>query len=259
MNPGDDRRVRLDLHYDGTEFLGWQIQPEGRTVQGVLQEALQRLTGAPRSVLGSGRTDRGVHATGQVAAVTVPQRWSADELRRALNAVLPPDVWVAAALEVDPAFHPRYDALSREYQYRVGLGPEASSPFHRRWCWVLSAFVDVDLLRASAAELEGEHGFGAFAKAGQPERGERCRVLSAAWHPWDELGLLFRIVADRFLHHMVRYLVGTMVDIARGRRPLEDLRALLSPEREGLLTSPPAPPEGLCLTRITYRQEAAST
>ena len=137
MAPGQ-RRFRLTLHYDGTRFFGWQMQPEVRTVQGELQATLERLTGAPRTVTGAGRTDRGVHATGQVAAVALPPRWSAATLLRALNATLPQDIWVAEAHVAPPGFHPRYDATAREYGYRLGLTVAARSPFHRPWCWPLA-------------------------------------------------------------------------------------------------------------------------
>ncbi len=252
MNSGEEIRVRLVLHYDGTDFLGWQVQPEGRTVQGVVQAALEKITGAPRNLVGAGRTDRGVHATGQVAAVTLPRRWSPVELRRALNALLPDDVWIASTREVGPDFHPRYSATSRTYTYRVGIAEEAWSPFRARWCWPVRAGLDPELLSEAAAAVLGEHLFGAFAKAGQPQRGERCLVHSARWAPWSGFGFSFTITADRYLHHMVRYLVGTMVDISRGRRPADELHTLLLEDPQGLLTSPPAPPQGLFLTRVAY-------
>lgn len=252
MTAGDRRRIKLTLQYDGAAFHGWQLQPGARTIQGELQRAVQRLTGERLPVVGSGRTDRGVHATGQVAAVTVPARWTAAELRRALNAVLPADIWVGQAEEVDARFHPRYDALARTYEYRVGLADEAFSPFHRRWCWPLGRDLDVRLLAATAQEVRGEHSFRAFAKAGQPHRGDRCVVAVAEWRLWEPLGVTFTITADRFLHRMVRYLVGTMVDVALGRRPLEEFRALLAGDAGPLETSPPAPPQGLFLTRVDY-------
>ena len=251
--PLTERRIKLTLHYDGGAFLGWQVQPGARTVQGELEAALSRLADRPVGVLGAGRTDRGVHATGQVASAVMPGKWTAGAVRRALNAVLPPDVWVAAAEEVAPDFHARYDATAREYEYRVGTADQARSPFVRPYCWALETRrepVDRAALSASAALLVGEHSFRAFAKAGQPERGERCTVELAEWSTW-QAGPLLRIRANRFLHHMVRYLVGTMVDVARGRRPPADVARLLAGEA-GMETSPPAPAEGLFLTRVYY-------
>jgi tRNA pseudouridine38-40 synthase len=254
VEAADAQRLLLTVHYDGSAFHGWQLQPGRRTVQGVLQERLSRLTDRPCTVLASGRTDSGVHAMGQAVAVDVPVRWSPARLLRALNATLPPDVWVESAVAVRPDFHPRYDALSRTYAYRVGTHPHAASPFERRWCWPLGEALDADLLAVAAAPLAGRHSFWAFSKSGQPERGDACTVRSAAWSEW-RLGYCFTITADRFLHHMVRYLVGTMVDVALGRRPVSDVARLLAKE-PGLVTSPPAPPEGLFLMRVEYPENA---
>ena len=250
METQDSLRLKLTVHYDGSGFHGWQFQPDQRTVQGELEAALSRLADRPRSVVGSGRTDAGVHATGQVASVDMPAGWTPEDLQRSLNAILPRDIWVEEIHRVRADFHPRYDALARTYVYRVGTEAEARSPFHRPWCWALCTSVDREVLDASARHLLGEHSFLAFAKAGQPERGDRCTITAASWDSW-ELGLRFTITADRYLHHMVRYLVGTMVEMARGRRPLEDLPALLV-SGPGLETSPPAPPEGLFLARVEY-------
>ena len=250
METGDSTRLQLTVQYDGSGFHGWQLQPELRTVQGALESALSRLADRPRSVIGSGRTDAGVHATGQVASVDMPARWTPSALRRSLNAILPDDVWIADVRAVRPDFHPRYGATSRAYEYRVGTRAEASSPFHRRWCWPLGEPLSRRLLDEGAARVVGEHSFVRFAKAGQPERGDHCTVARALWADWD-MGLSFEITADRYLHHMVRYLVGTMVDVARGRRPPEELARLL--DADPLLeTSPPAPPQGLFLTRVEY-------
>jgi tRNA pseudouridine38-40 synthase len=253
---GTPRRFYLLVHYDGTEFFGWQVQPSERTVQGELEAALLSLTGAPRSIMGSGRTDRGVHATGQVASVALPDRWAAPELLRALNAVLPDDVWVEEVRRVPADFHPRYDATRRSYRYHLGLSALTNSPFHRHTCWPLRRELDPEVLARAASEIEGEHSFHAFAKAGQEERGHHCTVERAEWAPWDDLGLAFTITANRYLHHMVRYLVGTMVEMGLGARPLQDMKALLAGEPGTLETSPPAPPEGLFLSRVEYPPEA---
>lgn len=252
MKPDDSRRFRLTLQYDGTYFMGWQLQPRGRTVQGELEYALKRLTGERFPVVGSGRTDSGVHATGQVAAVTLPSRWDVPELHRALNALLPSDIWVQAVEVVPPHFHPRFHAVARSYRYRIGLVPESASPFHRPWCWPLVQPVDTELLREAAGLLLGKHSFGAFAKAGQEHRGEHCLVTESAWVGWEGVGIAFHITANRFLHHMVRYLVGTMVDVGLERRPMEDLTELLSEAGTEKVTSPPAPADGLFLESVRY-------
>ena len=257
MTPGEEIRLKLDLHYDGSRFYGWQIQPDRRTVQGVLQAAAERLTESDRTVTGSGRTDRGVHATGQVASLTVPPSWTAASFRKAMNAVLPDDVWVQEAVRVHPDFHPRYDAADRTYRYRLGLTEGARSPFVRPFCWTVDEDLDLELLEGAARAIPGDRSFEAFAKAGQPERGTRCRVRSAGWSSWSEGDPVFTVTANRFLHHMVRYLVGTMVAVAAGRRPLSEMRALLDegPTDENW-TSRPAPARGLFLHRVDYPAEA---
>jgi tRNA pseudouridine38-40 synthase len=246
-----EQRVKLTLHYDGAGFAGWQVQPDARTVQREVETALSRITDRAATVIAAGRTDAGVHATGQVASALVPLRWEPDALRRALNAVLPADVWVASAERAPPDFHARFDALARAYIYRVGTADVAHSPFLRRWCWPLARPLDRDLLTAAAARFAGEHSFRTFARAGQPERGDRCTVHRAVWRDWPGVGCVFHVTANRFLHHMVRYMVGTMVDVARGRRPVDDVDRLLAGE-SGLETSPPAPAAGLFLSRVCY-------
>jgi tRNA pseudouridine38-40 synthase len=191
-----------------------------------------------------------VHATGQVASTLVPGKWSAATLLRSLNAILPPDIWIASAEEVPPDFHARYDAVSRSYFYRVGTVAESFSPFQRRWCWPQRDALDLPRLNDAAKRFLGTHSFMAFAKTGQPERGELCSVTVAAWKRW-EYGVQFDVTANRFLHHMVRYMVGTMVDVALERRPAEDIDGLLRQAGE-LETSPPAPPEGLFLSHVEY-------
>ncbi len=250
------RRYCLIVQYDGTPFRGWQLQDAGQTVQGALEEMFEKITGERRPVVGSGRTDTGVHALGQVAAVDVPSKWSATELRRSMNALLPSEIWLGEVRRVPADFHPRFHPLARTYEYRLGLEEVAGSPFHCRWCWDASgATLDPEKLEASAELIPGLRSFRRFAKAGQPNRGERCQVSRARWTSWEGFGYRFEITADRYLHHMVRYLVGTMVDIARGRRPLGEMAELLSNPDVELTTSRPAPAQGLFLSRVEYPPE----
>ena len=250
MSDGETR-YKLTLHYDGAAFHGWQVQPGRPTVQGAVEQAVRRLARERRPVAGAGRTDTGVHARGQVAAVTMPASWTAPRLRRSLNALLPDSVWVQEAEAVHPAFNPRIEATGRQYEYRVGIAGAAASPFHRRWCWPLCRALDIDAARRAAANLSGECSFRAFAKAGQPHRGHLCRISDAGWRRWDDLGVVFQVSANRFLHRMVRYLVGTMVEIGMGRRSEADMERLLK-EDPTVVTSPPAPPQGLFLTKVRY-------
>lgn len=247
-----DRTVQLVLHYDGAGFHGWQQQPGVRTVQGVLEEALERLVGSAVPALGSGRTDAGVHARGQSVGVRVPQRWVPRELRRALNAVLPRDVWVAAAAEMRPEFHARFSAVSRRYGYVVGLDDDAESPFRRQREYAFRHSLDLDALDAVAALITGEHRFLAFAVRGTapPDDDHRSTVIAAGWERRSG-GVVFRIKANRFLHQMVRFLVGTMLDIGSGRRPPGDMLDLLG-ATDNTGVSPPAPAHGLYLECVEY-------
>ncbi len=253
-----ETRFKLTLHYDGTDFHGWQAQPGSPTVQGALENAIARLVEERRPVVGAGRTDSGVHASGQVAAVSMPARWRAAALVRSLNAILPDSIWVRSAVAVCDRFHPRRDAILRHYRYQVGVDPAAASPFHRRWCWPLLRPLDLDPAVRAAQAIVGEHDFRAFARSGQPQRGYRCRVSRARWRRWEGPGFLFEISANRFLHRMVRYLVGTMVEIALGRRDESDIFRLLGSQPSQpdascrVRTSPPAPPCGLFLVRVDY-------
>src|ERR1700687_221605 len=246
------RSVQLVLHYDGARFSGWQRQPGERTVQGVLEAAVSRLCGTPIAVVGAGRTDAGVHARGQAAGLRVPDKWSALALRRSMNAILPDDVWIAAAFEMRDEFHPRYSAVSRSYSYYIGTDDLASSPFRRTRELVWRKPLALDRLAQAARSVEGEHCFRAFAVKGTaPERdNHRCTVSRAAWRG-GEGGLACHIQADRFLHHMVRLLVGTMLDIGEGRRDVAVIGELLAQD-DNSNVSQPAPPHALFLERVDY-------
>src|SRR5438270_1997082 len=246
------RSVQLVLHYDGAGFSGWQRQPGERTVQAVLEAAVSKLCAEALTVVGAGRTDAGVHARGQAAGVRVPEKWSAAALRRSMNAILPDDVWIAAAFEMRDEFHPRYSAVSRSYSYFVGTDDFASSPFRRRYELAWKKPLDFERLSAAAAAVLGRRCFRAFAVKGTaPERDDhRCIVSHAAWRE-REGGLVFDIRADRFLHHMWRFLVGTMLEIGEGRRDLSDMKELLEKE-DNSEVSQPAPAHALFLEQVEY-------
>ncbi len=246
------RSVQLVLHYDGAGFSGWQRQPGERTVQGVLEVAISRLCGEALAVVGAGRTDAGVHARGQAAGVRVPEKWNALALRRSMNAILPDDVWIAAAFEMRDEFHPRYSAVARSYSYFVGTDDLASSPFRRKHELVWRKPLGLDRLNAAAAAIHGEHSFRAFAVKGTaPERDDhRCTVSHAAWRD-REGGLVFDIRADRFLHHMVRFLVGTMLEVGEGRRDVSIMKELLAQD-DNSEVSQPAPAHALFLEQVEY-------
>lgn len=244
--------VLLVTHYDGGEFAGWQRQPVLRTVQGEMERVLRTFVNAHVTALAAGRTDAGVHARGQGVAVRMGPRWSAEVMRRALNAKLPHDIWVAAAHDMVPDFHPRFNATRRRYAYFVGLDDDARSPFRRRSEWALNRPLDVSAMMREADALLGEHCFRAFAVQGTAPATDdhRCHIHLARWRERAG-GVVFDVEANRFLHHMVRFLVGTMVEVGLGRRPAGTIARLLeAPVNRD--TAAPAPPQGLFLEHITY-------
>lgn len=238
---------KLTIEYDGTGFSGWQIQPNARTVQEEIERGLAQITGSPARIAGGGRTDAGVHAAGQVATVMLEKEFQPDVLRRSLNGVLPDDVVILRAEEVPKEFHARFSASSREYRYSIVQRPNAIG---RQFAWTCHYALDVELLNACASRLAGEHDFTSFAKADADTEHGTCRVLRAGWHHAEQR-MDFTIEANRFLYGMVRTLVGTMVDIARGYRPIDEWRKIFE-ARDRKSAGAAAPPQGLCLLSIRY-------
>lgn len=246
------RTVQLVLHYDGSAFAGWQMQPQQRTVQGDIERVLADLCGQRVVVQGAGRTDAGVHARGQAAGVQVAPSWTAATLRRAINAKLPQEVWVAAAHEMRPEFHARFSATSRRYAYHVGRDDESHSPFRRRTEWALCRPLDIERLQRAAHRIRGDHAFRAFAVRGTAPATDahRCHVVRSEWAV-TPTRLTYHIEANRFLHHMVRFLVGTMIEIARGARPESSMEELLAAPANDEV-APPAPAHALFLESVHY-------
>lgn len=245
------RAFLLTLQFDGTEYCGWQRQREDRSVQGTVEEVLSRLAGMPVKATAAGRTDAGVHALALPVTATMPSRWESSELLRAANSLLPSEIAVAAVREVRPGTDARRSAVGRRYRYDVGMDPSARSPFRSRTCWALGKRLDHGALRGAAGVIAGEHDFRAFAAVGEPKPHYRCTIREADWQLRDDGVARFEISADRFLHHMVRFLVGTMVDIGLGRRQEGDMTELLQ-SRDNSLTSPPAPASGLSFLAAAY-------
>lgn len=240
------------LHFDGTGFIGWQRQASGRSVQGEVEAVLERLAQGRVPCHAAGRTDAGVHARGMGVSFALGERWSAEPLRRALNALLPRDCWVEQVHQMRDGFHARKHARRRRYEYRIGTDPGAASPFRRPFEWALGHPLDQAALEGTASVILGEHDFRSFAVKGPERPHYRCRIHRAVWRPRRRgRGYRFVVEADRFLHHMVRMLVGTMVDAALGRRPVSDMAALLA-RGDNADTSPPAPPQGLYFTAAVY-------
>jgi tRNA pseudouridine38-40 synthase len=238
--------TRVTLEYDGTRFRGWAIQPGARTVEGELSRALATLLRRDVKLTVAGRTDRGVHALGQVASYEGPV-----PPLRSLNAVLPDDVCVISAEEAPPGFSARRDARSRTYLYRVHTRRGGPSPFERgrsRW-WPHP--LDVDALGGCAAAVAGTHDFTAFRPTETYHHRFMREIQHASWTAAGPELVEFRIEADAFMRNMVRILVGTMLEVASGRRTLPDFTALLAGAPRSL-AGPTAPPHGLYLESVRY-------
>lgn len=243
--------LRLVLEYDGTDFAGWQVQAGGeRTVQGVLGEALRRVCGADAEVTGAGRTDAGVHALGQVAGVRVETRLAPDELQRALNAVLPPDVAVRGADHAPADWHARYGARAKLYRYAVWNG-RARSPLRARTSHWVPRPLDLPAMASAGAALVGRQDFRSFQGAGSDvEHTERTLLeVRVDGAPGGEIR--FELEGDGFLRHMVRNVAGTLLQVGLGERPAGSIPALLE-ARDRTLAGPTAPARGLTLVHVRY-------
>ncbi len=244
---GQRRTIRLVLEYDGTDFLGWQIQATGRTVQGELTRALQTFLREPVCPTGSGRTDTGAHALGQVAHFRTLSDHSLYRIQQALNGLLPADIAVLKVEEAAPDFHARYSAVSKRYRYRICAAKPA---LYRRQVWSFYGSLDLDAMMVASRSLPGIHSFGAFCKQDPVPDNLCCHVLHCAWQVRDR-EWIFEIEADRFLRHMVRIIVGTLVEIGRGRRLPADMATLLK-AGDRAQAGPTAPAQGLCLLHVSY-------
>jgi tRNA pseudouridine38-40 synthase len=244
----ESRCFRAIVAYDGTEFLGFQLQADGRTIQGALECALGQVTQTTVRVIGAGRTDSGVHARGQVIAFRSGWRHTVEELQRALNAVLPPDVVVLDLGLAAEGWHPRFSALRRHYRYTV-LNSPWRSPLDRLYAHQVTKPLDLRRLQSGSTAFVGVHDFAAF---GRPTQGESTvrEVFEALWQqdgPW----FTFDVVGNAFLRGMVRCLVGTLLQAGGGFWPVERVAEVLE-SRNRALAAPPAPACGLCLMRVEY-------
>ncbi len=243
-------QIRLTLEYDGTDFKGWQIQPDQRTVQGELQARLEQLYGAPVPVMASGRTDAGVHALGQVVNFTPARDIPLDRLQHALNGMLPPDVAVKNADYVGPDFHARFDAQRRHYFYCIRHNKQ---PIGRHYAWYMRGELNLNVIKRASQILIGQHDFTSFCVAANEKENRVCQVYTCDWQrQGDEL--IFYISGNRFLRAMVRSIVGTLVEMGRGARPAESMRDILG-ARNRQSAGESAPAQGLFLERVIYDDE----
>jgi tRNA pseudouridine38-40 synthase len=239
--------LRLKIEYDGTDYVGWQFQINGRSVQEEVEKAIKQILQSDIRITGGGRTDAGVHARGQVASFSVERDVEIHSLAKSINAVLPHSIIVLEAAEVPIDFNARYDAKSRRYTYCISPAPTA---IQRNYCWQVFQKIDFELMQICARQIIGEHGFRSFCKVETDLHQHRCTISSAEWKQKDGL-LLFEITANRFLHGMVRTLVGTMVNVGRGHTKLDDFADILE-AKDRSMAGMSAPAKGLFLEEILY-------
>ena len=258
---------KITLAYDGTDFVGWQRQASGISIQGLLEDALRELDGRDVTVMGAGRTDAGVHALGQVAAFAIERPLAADAIVRALNARLPHTVRLLSAEEAPASFRARADARSKTYRYRIWNG-DVVSPFERRFVWHVPGALNVDAMRAAAQLLEGLHDFAAFQTAGSDVRTTERQILRSAIeseirssrsgrpepvegrNPQSEI-LTYEVCGTGFLRHMVRAIAGSLVEVGRGHHPPSWMADVLASRDRGQ-AGPTAPARGLFLVSVVY-------
>jgi tRNA pseudouridine38-40 synthase len=251
---------KLVLAYDGTDFHGWQVQPDRVTIQGTLADAIERITGERVLPQGSGRTDAGVHALGQVASFALAAPIPAANFHRALNRALPASIRVLEARTVAVDFHARHAAVGKRYEYRIFRG-EICPPWVSRYVYALNWPLNVEAMREAAVVVVGEHDFASFA-ASDPDLAQRSSeddegvsalrtVFASSWDCSDPDLLVYRVHGSGFLHHMVRNLVGTFLDVGRGHLPAGDVRGILE-ARSRTAAGATAPARGLWLVSVDY-------
>ncbi|NPV47263.1 MAG: tRNA pseudouridine(38-40) synthase TruA [Armatimonadetes bacterium] len=243
------RRVRLLVQYDGTDYAGFQVQPGRRTVQQELEECLGRLTGDRVRVTAASRTDAGVHALGQVVAFSTNSPIPAERIPRALNDLLPAAVSCVAAEDCPHGFHPRFDARGKLYTYRI-LNRPTRSPFICRYAWHIAEPLDLPAMREGARHLVGTHDFAAFCAAGSAVQDTRRTVRRLDLDTEGDV-IETHIEGDGFLYMMVRIIMGTLAEVGRGRLEPTQVLSIVAGRDRGK-AGPTAPPEGLCLVRVTY-------
>jgi tRNA pseudouridine38-40 synthase len=240
-------KYKLIIEYDGTAYVGWQRQLNGKSVQGAVEEALSRILQAKTEIVGAGRTDSGVHARGQVAHFSTSAAHEPAKLSLGLNALLPEDIAVLRVEEVPEEFHARYSARERRYSYTIALQPTALG---RHYAWHVKYPLPLEALQKAAEVIVGEHSFMAFCKGSSEVDNFCCTIAEARWTEDGSL-LRFHVAGNRFLHGMVRALVGSMVDVARGYRDLSWFQSLLEKELRSE-AGMAAPACGLVLEEVVY-------
>ena len=244
------RNIKLLIEYDGTNYQGWQVQPRDPTIQGTLEEKLRLLTGEPIQLFGSGRTDSGVHALAQVAHFKTQSQIDIGSIQRALNSLLPPDIVIQKIEEVDEGFHARRHSKSKVYEYRI-LNRSLRSAFHLSYVWHIPQRLDLMEMKKATTHLIGEHDFSAFRTVGSPTRTTVRRVTRAEWKRGRDGLIRFEIEANGFLKQMVRSIIGTLIEIGKGKLDAGEFQKILD-SKDRKKAGPTAPAQGLFLKEVEY-------
>jgi tRNA pseudouridine38-40 synthase len=243
------RKIKLIIEYDGTNYVGWQRQPNGLSIQQVLEESLARLLGAPASLRGSGRTDAGVHARGMVAAFTTERRMPLSAFSDGMNSLLPPDIAIRDACEMPLDFDPRFDAKGKLYRYTISRA-KRRTPLTRHYAWHFGNKLDLDMMRHAARHFIGEHDFAAFRASGCAAKTTVRRINSLDIR-YDGEFITIDVIGTGFLRNMVRIMVGTLVAVGEGKLAPDAVRGLLTSGARGE-AGMTAPPHGLTLMEVFY-------
>jgi len=254
------KRIKLTLRYDGTDYSGWQVQPDRVTIQGAIEAGLRRMTGEETTVLAAGRTDAGVHALQQVASFDTASRYSPEVFQKALNGILPQDIRVISSDYARADFHPRYSAKAKSYFYLIDCS-EIMNPFIRRYSCHCRHRLDSQLMLEAAACLTGRHDFSSFRASGCGAKSAVREIFSIEVEEINTIEFLttgfsgsfvrVSVKGNSFLRHMVRNIVGTLIEVGRGRISPEGVRAILE-AKDRRLAGPAAPARGLFLERVFY-------
>ena len=244
------RNIKLVIEYDGTNYLGWQVQASGLTVQGTIENKLALLTGEPIHLIGSGRTDAGAHAVGQVANFKTKSQMDVRSIQKALNSLLPSDIAIKEAKEVAEDFHARKSPRSKIYEYRI-LNCGVRSVFHREYAWHIPQRLNLGEMKKATEVLIGEHDFSCFRSVGTPTKTAVRKVFRAEWKRNREGFLRFEIEATGFLKQMVRAIVGTLVEVGKGKISAGEIEEILK-SKERKKAGPTAPARGLFLKEVKY-------
>lgn len=242
-------RYKLTIEFDGTDFSGWQIQPDARTIEEEIEKGFSKILQQPIDILGQGRTDAGVHAKGQVAHLDLPADINPEKVVFGVNGLIGNEIQILDIIEIQDEFHSRFEATSREYEYSVLKYP---SPLKNRMAWYPAKEIKLDTLRQCAVMILGEHDFNAFSKYNEENYTTLCHVFVSEWEEREQ-ELVFRISANRFLRNMVRRLVGTMIEVASGRISMTEFEDLLD-NQSAKKPTVTAPARGLVLTEVFYEK-----